>query len=60
MFTLTLVDLEYEISISICEFELTMALKLFFCLHFRSLHDKINKTQMKLSLLMNSVTLICL
>jgi len=44
MFTLTLVYLEYKTSVSICEFEMITALKLYFCLHFSSLHDIIHKT----------------
>jgi len=60
MFTLTLVELEYETSDSIWEFEMMIVLKGYFCLHFNSLHDYIHKTQMKLSLLMNSDTLNCL
>jgi len=39
MFTLTLVDLEYETSISIWEFEMMIVLKLMFCHLFRSLHE---------------------
>ena len=60
MFTLTLVDLEYETSVSIWEFEMMIVLKRYFCLHLISLHDLIHKTQIKLSLLMNSETLTCL
>jgi len=39
MFTLTNVDLGYETSNSISEFELLIELKWYFCLHFSSLHD---------------------
>jgi len=39
MFTLTLVDLEYETSVSIWEFRMMIVLELKFCLHFSSLHD---------------------
>jgi len=39
MFTLILVDLEYETSVSIWEFEMMIVLKWLFCLHFSSLHD---------------------
>jgi len=39
MFTTTLVDLEYENSVSIWEFEMMIVLKWQFCLHFSSLHD---------------------
>jgi len=39
MFTLTLVDLEYETSVSIWEFEMMIVLKRYFCFHFSSLHD---------------------
>ena len=60
MFTFTLVDLEYETSVSIWEFEMMIVLTWLFCLHFSSLHDYIHKTQMKLGLLMNSDTLNCL
>jgi len=38
MFTLILVTLEYETSVSIWEFEMMIALKWYFCLHFSSLH----------------------
>jgi len=38
MFSLTLVDLEYENSVSILEFEM-IVLKWLFWLHFRWLHD---------------------
>jgi len=37
MFTLTLVDLEHETSVSICEFEMMIVLKWSFWLHFSSL-----------------------
>jgi len=60
MFTLTLVDLEYETSVSIWEFEMMIVLKWYFCIHLRSLNDYIHKTQMKLSLLMKFDTLIYL
>jgi len=39
MFTLKLVDLEYETSVCIWEFEKMFVLKWYFCLHFISLHD---------------------
>jgi len=39
MFTLTLVELEYETSVSIWELEMMIVLKWLFCLHFISLHD---------------------
>jgi len=39
MFKLTLVDLEYETSISIWEFEMMNVLKQYFCHHFSSLHE---------------------
>jgi len=39
MFTLTLVELEYETGVSIWEFEMTIVIKRWFCLHFTSLHD---------------------
>jgi len=39
MFTLTYVDLEYETSTSIEEFDLLIVLKWYFFLHFSSLHD---------------------
>jgi len=39
MFTLTLVELEYETSVSIWEFEMMIVLKWYFCLSFSSLHD---------------------
>ena len=60
MFALTVVDLEYDTSVSIWEFEMMIVLIWQFCLHFTSIHDKIHKTQMKLCLLMNSDTLIWL
>ena len=60
IFTLTFVDLEYETSISISEFQLIIVLKLYFCLHYSSLHNKIHRTHMKMCLLMNSGTLICI
>ena len=60
MFTLTVVDLEYDTSVSIWEFEMMIVLIWEFCLHFTSIHDKIHKTQMKLCLLMKSDTLICI
>jgi hypothetical protein len=60
MFTFTFVDLEYETSVSIWEFEMIIELKWSFCLHLCSLHDLIHRTQMKLRLLIKSVTLICL
>jgi len=44
MFALTLVDLEYETSVSLWEFEMTIVLKWYFCLNFSSLHDYIHKT----------------
>jgi len=34
MITLTLFDLEYETTVSICEFEMMNVLKWQFCLHF--------------------------
>jgi len=37
MFTLTYVDVEYETSNSIWEFEIMFVLKWYFCLHFSSL-----------------------
>jgi len=39
MYTLLLVELEYEISVCIWEFEILIVLKWYFCLHFSSLHD---------------------
>jgi len=39
MFSLKNVDLEYETSVCIWEFELMIVLKWKFCLHFSSLHD---------------------
>jgi len=39
MLTLTLVDIEYETSVSIWEFEMMIVLKWYFCLHFSWLHD---------------------
>jgi len=39
MFTMTLVDFEYETSVSIWEFEMNIVIKLLFCIHFSSLHD---------------------
>jgi len=39
MFTLVLVDLEYETCVSIWEFEMMIVLKWQFCRHFTSLHD---------------------
>jgi len=39
MFTLTFVDLEYETSVSIWEFEMVIVLKWLFCLYFTSQHD---------------------
>jgi len=39
MFTLTLVELEYENIDSLWEFETMIVLKWYFCLHFSSLHD---------------------
>jgi len=60
MFTLTLVDVEYETSVSTWEFKMMIVLKWYFCLHFSSLYDQIHRTQMKMRLLMNSDTLICL
>jgi len=39
MFTLTLVDLEYDTSFSIWEFEMMIVLKWYFCLHISWLHD---------------------
>jgi len=44
MFTLTLIYLEYESSVSLCEFEMMIVIKWYFCLHFSSLHDYIHKT----------------
>jgi len=38
MFSLTLVELEYETSFSIWEFEMMIVLKLELCLHFNQLH----------------------
>jgi len=38
MFTLTLVDLEYETSVSIWEFEIMIVQKWLFCLHFSSVN----------------------
>jgi len=38
MFTLTLVDLEYDTSFSNWEFEM-IVIKWYFCLHFSWLHD---------------------
>ena len=58
--TLTLVELQYETSVSIWEFEMMIVLNWMFCLHFSSLHDYIHRTKMKLCLLMNSDTLVCL
>ena len=60
MFTLTLVDLEYEASCFYLGIWNVDRIKWLFCLHFISLHDLIHKTQMKLSLLLNYDTLICL
>ena len=60
MFTSTLVDLEYETSVSIWEFEMMTVLKWQFCSHFIFLHYSIHITQMKLILLMNPDTLVCL
>ena len=60
MFKLSLVDLEYETSVSIWKFEMLIEMKWLFCLHFSMLHDEIYKTQMKLILFMYSDTLICL
>ena len=60
MFILTLVDLKYETSVFIWEFEMMMVLKLYFCLLFSWLHDEIHITQMKLCLIMNTDTLICI
>ena len=39
MFTATLVDLEYETSVYIFDFEMMILLKWYFCLHFSSLYD---------------------
>jgi len=39
MFTLTLVDIEYETSVCIWEFEMMIVLKWYFCFHFCSLND---------------------
>jgi len=39
MFTLTLVDREHEISVSIWEFEMMMVINWLFCIHFYLLHD---------------------
>jgi len=39
MFTLTFVDLEYESSVSIWEFEMTIVIKWQYCLQFTSLND---------------------
>jgi len=39
MLTLTYVDIQYETSISIWEFEMMIVLKYYFCLHFSLLHD---------------------
>jgi len=39
MSTFILVDLENETSVSIWEFEMMIVLKLYFWLHFSSLHD---------------------
>jgi len=39
MFSLTLVDLEYETSVSIWEFEMIILLKWLFYIHFSSLQD---------------------
>jgi len=39
MFTLTLVDFEYETSVSIWECLMMIVLKWYFCLHFSSVHD---------------------
>ena len=60
MFILTLVDLEYETSVFIWEFEMMMVLILSFCLLFKWLPIEIHITQMKLILLMNTDTLICI
>jgi len=40
---LTLVDLEYETSFSVWEFEMLIVLKWHFCFHFCSLHEYINR-----------------
>jgi len=59
MFTLTLVGLEYETSVSISDFEMMIYLNDSFA--FISVRYTIKfSAQMKLSLLMNSDTLICL
>jgi len=39
MFTLILVDLEYETSNSILDFEMMIVLKQYVCHHFSSLHE---------------------
>jgi len=39
MFKLNLLDLEYETSVSVWEFEIMIVLKWYFCLHFTLLHD---------------------
>jgi len=36
---LTLVDIEYQTSVSIWEFEMIIVLKWKFCFHYSSLHD---------------------
>jgi len=44
MFILTLVDLEYETSVSLWEFEMMIVLKWYLCLHFSSLQKKFTNT----------------
>jgi len=39
MFTLKLVDFEYETSVSIWEFEMIIVINSYFCLHFSLIHD---------------------
>jgi len=43
MFTLTLVDLEYETKVSIWEFEMLIVLKWYICLHFTNYTIKFTK-----------------
>ena len=60
MFTLTLVDVEYETSVSIWELEMMIALKLNFLPSFQLATRLNSQNTMKLNLLMNTDTLICL
>ena len=60
MFTLTFVDLEYETSISIWEFEKMNVHKIIFLPSFQFVTRLNSQNRNETSLLMNSDTLICI